>query len=76
MNCMICRVGQTKSGSTTITLERNKTTLVVKNAPAEICENCGEAYIDEQVTVQLLASAEELYLNGTLIDVREFAQKG
>ena len=29
-----------------MTLERDTTTVVFKNVPAEVCENCGEAFLD------------------------------
>ena len=34
-------------------------TLVVVNVPAEVCENCGEAYVEEATTGELLRRAEE-----------------
>ena len=41
-------------GTTTMTLERNETTVVFKHVPAEVCEVCGEAYIDAATTKRLL----------------------
>jgi YgiT-type zinc finger domain-containing protein len=49
MKCAICRHGYTESGFTTVTLERKQTTLVFKQVPAEICENCGEVYLNSQI---------------------------
>lgn len=37
----------TTRGETTVPLERGTTTLVIEGVPAEVCENCGEAYVDE-----------------------------
>ncbi|MFZ2725131.1 MAG: type II toxin-antitoxin system MqsA family antitoxin [Methylococcaceae bacterium] len=45
MKCAICRNGYTEQGFTTVTLERNQSTLVFKQVPADICENCGEIYL-------------------------------
>jgi YgiT-type zinc finger domain-containing protein len=72
VRCVICRLGETKTGKTTITLERDRLTLVVKGVPAQVCENCGEAYVDEQTTAQLLASAEQAARAGVQVEVREF----
>ena len=47
MNCMICNHERTQPGTVTVTLERGPTTLVFKNVPAQVCANCGEAYVDE-----------------------------
>lgn len=58
MTCVICKHGQTQAGQTTVTLERGGTTLVYKGVPARVCDNCGEAYVDEAVASRLLAEAQ------------------
>ncbi|MGH7938508.1 MAG: type II toxin-antitoxin system MqsA family antitoxin, partial [Bryobacteraceae bacterium] len=42
MKCTICKKGETAPGTATVTLERGGLTLVVKDVPAQICDNCGE----------------------------------
>lgn len=54
MKCVICKHGETQAGHTTVTLERGETVLVFRNVPAQVCANCGEAYVSEEVTAQLL----------------------
>lgn len=73
MNCSICKHGQTQPGTVTVTLERESMTLVFKNVPAQVCENCGEAYVDEAVTAQLLEDAENAVKAGVQVEVRNFA---
>ena len=73
MKCVICKHGETRPGKTTVALERGSATLVVKGVPARICDNCGEAYVDEEITRQLLGAAEEALRAGVQVDVREFA---
>ncbi len=73
MKCVICKHGETRPGKTTVTLERGGATLVVKGVPAKICDNCGEAYVDEEISRQLLDTAEEALRAGVQMDVREFA---
>jgi YgiT-type zinc finger domain-containing protein len=73
MKCAICKHGETRPGKTTVTLERGGTTLVIKGVPARICDNCGEAYVEEQITRQLLATADEALRAGVQVDVREFS---
>jgi YgiT-type zinc finger domain-containing protein len=46
MKCVICRNGITKEAYTSLVLERDQTTLVFKSIPAQICNNCGEEYIE------------------------------
>ena len=73
MKCVICKTGETRPGKTTVTLERDGTTLVVKGVPASICANCGEEYVDEEATARLLRSAEEAVRARVQVDVREYA---
>ena len=60
MNCLICRQAETVVGLTAVHFERGEMGLVVNNVPARICPSCGEAYVDEEVAVQLLRGAEEM----------------
>jgi YgiT-type zinc finger domain-containing protein len=72
MKCVICKQGETQPGVTTVTLERNGLTLVVKGVPARVCANCGEEYVDEATTAQLLATAEQAAQSGVLVDIRAY----
>ena len=38
MQCVICKQGETRPGMTTVTVERNGLTLVIKNVPARVCD--------------------------------------
>jgi YgiT-type zinc finger domain-containing protein len=73
MKCVVCKIGNTRPGRTSVTIEREGTTLVFKAVPAEVCDNCGEAYVAEEVTRQILASAEHAAHSGVLVGVQEFA---
>ena len=64
MKCVICRMGETRPGKATVTLERDGTTLVIKNVPADICANCGEEYVSADTTELLLGMAEESVWSG------------
>lgn len=72
MKCPICKNGETAPGTATITLERGGLTLVVKAVPAQVCDNCGEEYVDEKATAELLAKVESEARAGTEINVRHF----
>ena len=73
MQCVICKQGETRSGRTTVTLERKTTTVVIKGVPADICENCGEYYLSEEMADKVLAMAEDAVAHGAEIEVRRFA---
>jgi len=72
MKCMICKHGETKQGTTTVTLEKGGSTIVFKEVPAHICDNCGEKYIDDSVTKYLLKKAREIVETGVEVDIRKY----
>ncbi len=72
MKCVICKQGETQPGTTTMTLERNSTTVVFKNVPAEVCRVCGEAYLDAATTRHLLGIVEEAARVGVQVGVRSY----
>ena len=73
MKCVICKQGETKDGTTTVTLERGQTTVIIKDVPAEICENCGEYYLCEGVTEKVQKLAEQAVQHGAIIEVLLYA---
>lgn len=74
MNCPICHNGETQPGRTTITLSKpGGATVVFKNVPADICDNCAEAYVSEETTSALLAQARAATDAGVEVDIRSFA---
>jgi len=64
MNCVICRQPEIAEGFTSIAFERDEVTLVINSVPAQICRNCGEAYLDENISIQLLGLVEEIVEEG------------
>lgn len=64
--------GRTQLGATTAALERDHLTLVVKSVPARICDNCGEAYLDDEIASGLLRQAEDVARAGVQVEIREF----
>ena len=73
MKCVICKHGETVMGTTTVTLERDGLTLVVKGVPARICDNCGEEYVLEDTASRLLQLVEEAAGAGVEVDIRQYA---
>lgn len=72
MKCVVCKSGETRPGTTTVTFERDGFTLVMKEVPAEICTNCGEDYVDEAVARDILALAEKMAKTGSKIEVIKY----
>lgn len=73
MKCAICQNGSTADGFTTIVLERDQTTIVFKNVPAQICDNCGEEYVSSAVNKVLLSQAKEEWERGIILEMLNFA---
>ena len=72
MRCIICKHGETVDGFTTVTLEKNNSTIVFKKVPALVCDNCGEKYIKDSVTNEILITAQEIAKSGVEVDVRHY----
>lgn len=73
MRCVICKQAEVRDGKATVTLQRGPTTLVVKGVPARVCPNCGEHYVDEPTSRELLKTAEDVARAGVQVEVREYA---
>jgi YgiT-type zinc finger domain-containing protein len=72
MKCVICKKAFTKPGTTTVTFERGCLTMVVKCVPAQVCPNCGEAYVSEDIASELLEDAESKASTGAQVEIREY----
>jgi len=70
---MICKQGDTQSGFAVVTLQRDDRTLVIKGVPAEICENCGEYYLSQEIANRLYQQAEESLRHGAEVEIGRFA---
>lgn len=72
MKCAICGQGETSPGKTTFTLERGESVVVVRNVPAEVCQDCGEAYLDEEQTDRVIQLAEKAIASGRPVEVLDY----
>ncbi|MGA2370794.1 MAG: type II toxin-antitoxin system MqsA family antitoxin [Candidatus Korobacteraceae bacterium] len=59
MKCVLCKNGVTRPSTVTVTLERGNTVVVVRDVPAEVCENCGEYYLDSPVAQEVYSGQKE-----------------
>lgn len=73
MKCVLCKQGETRFGKVNVSLQRGETTVILKGVPAEVCDNCGEYYLTEQITDQVLTHAEEAVKKGAEIEILRFA---
>lgn len=70
--CPMCTAGTLREGTTTLTMERGGATIVVKGVPADVCDVCGEAFIDEDVSAAVYEQAEAAVEAGAQFDVRRY----
>jgi len=73
MKCIICKHGETHPGLTVVTLQRDERTLVIKGVPADICENCGEYYLSQEISARLYQQAEESLQHGAEVEIGRYA---
>jgi len=72
VKCVICKTGGTEPGVATVMLARGTTAVIIKNVPAEICSNCGEYYLSENVSQKVYSQAEEAVRRRAEIEVVQY----
>lgn len=73
MKCVICKTGETSAGTATVTLQRGATTVVIKEVPADVCDECGEYYLSAEMADRVLAIAETAAAKGVEVEVLRWA---
>jgi YgiT-type zinc finger domain-containing protein len=72
-SCVICKDGERKPGTATVTFSEGEATVVFERVPAEVCDNCGEEYVDEETADRLLEEAEQAARSGVRVTIRDYA---
>jgi len=73
MKCVICKSGETEEGHATVTLQRGQSTIIIKDVPAQVCENCGEYYLSEDISAKVMALAENAIKHNAEVEILRFA---
>jgi len=73
MKCVVCKTGETGPGKTTVTLQRGETTVVIKDVPAQVCDNCAEYYLSAEMTEKVMALAEAAVRKGAEVEILRWA---
>ena len=73
--CVRCPHGRREPGQVTMTLERDETTLVIKEVPADVCDVCGESYLESNVVDRLQEQMDQAIKQGSEVDVRHYVAK-
>ncbi len=69
--CPICG-GVRESGSTTFTVDYKSGVLVVRNVPAEVCSQCGEDWIADDIATKLQSVTEIARSEKRQVEVLDF----
>ncbi len=72
MKCVLCKHGETQAGITTVTVDQDGMTLVLKHVPAEICGNCGADFTTLETQAQLELLVARAKMHGTILEVIEY----
>ncbi|NOX61460.1 MAG: type II toxin-antitoxin system MqsA family antitoxin [Chloroflexi bacterium] len=67
-NCPICG-GKKHKSATTFTVDLEFGVVVVRDVPAWVCEQCGEAWIEDDMVVELEALVQEARLRKPVVEV-------
>ena len=73
MKCVICKHGATETGTVSVTLTRGKTVVVFREVPAQVCPNCGEYYLDAEVSRKVMERASAAADAGTEVEIVRYA---
>ena len=72
MKCFVCKFGEIEPSTTTYNLNLKSLTLVIKDVPAEVCDACGEGYLDQDVSERLDAIVTEAEESSVEFMVRKY----
>ncbi|GFN37143.1 MULTISPECIES: type II toxin-antitoxin system MqsA family antitoxin [Bacillota] len=62
MNCALCK-GKLKKGVVNHIIDLGDGIIIIKNVPANTCNQCGEYYVDTETAIKLENIVEELRKN-------------
>ena len=72
MKCIVCKKGSTEPGTTTVSIDKGATIVVIRDVPAAICSTCGEEYIDADTIKDIEKIVDSAQKAGLNIAVQHF----
>ena len=69
MKCPICKLGTTKTGKSTLTVDIKGHLFFFKDVSANVCNNCGEVYFSSAVSKQVYQTALESIKKGSEFEI-------
>ena len=56
----------------TVTLTRDNSVIVIKEVPAQVCNNCGDYFLSSEVTKSVMSVAESAVKNGVEVEILKY----
>ena len=73
MKCPLCKNGDMKPGTATLTLERHATVLVLRRVPADVCDQCEHELVAVETYDQVREMLNDAVRRGVQVEVVPFA---
>ena len=71
MNCFFCK-GSLTDGTTTFMTEIDSCAVIIKNVPAKLCSQCGEASFSDEVAKKLEQIVDSLRTSITEVAIADY----
>ena len=65
--------GELAPGKTTVKVQRGETLVIIKDVPADVCQDCEEAYLDTTVSFNIEKQVEEAVARHAEIEILLYA---
>ena len=72
MFCVICK-GETKPGKVNFPIDLGTTFVLVKDVPANVCKQCGEYFLEDDVAAVIEKIAENARSSKIEIEIQRYA---
>ncbi|MFO1479419.1 MAG: type II toxin-antitoxin system MqsA family antitoxin [Turneriella sp.] len=70
--CQICKTGVLHPGHANVNLNRGETVVIIKEVPANVCDNCGEYYLNEATSKRVMDIAEAAVKSGAEVEIKRY----
>lgn len=68
--CPICKIGTIQDNAkTSLAVEKEGTLIVIKNADAQICDNCGEVFHTVKTAQQIISVTNQTHFSGRELEL-------
>lgn len=73
MNCVLCKANLIK-GNVNHIVDLGEGIIIIKNVPANICQQCGEYYLDTKTALKLESIIEDIKRNKVEVFIVNYSE--